>query len=447
MTLNDPTPAEKVTTVAGQGTPATAPLAGYDVPNAASSFGRVMGSMGSSYAGVFIGLLVPSSLLLTLHLTDLVGKAQLAEAVSIVTGVGALTALIVNPLAGRISDHTWVRFGRRRTWIISGGIGGALVVIALAFTTEVWQVAVLWSLVQGLFNLQLAATGALMADQVPAARRGSISGVLGFIVAFGPLAGLAAVTPFHGWAQWAVVGALAMIGAVLSVLLLRDPLPHGERPPLNLRTIITSYWLNPRRHPAFGWAWLVRFLVSCSAAATTYYGVYLLQRMGVSTDALSGAVLGLSATYVTIGGITSMLGGVLSDRFQRQKPFVLGSGVIQAVGLLVLAFAPSMPFVYLAVGVCGFGAGIFLSVDVALCSRMLPDPANIGKDYAVINLANALPTSLVPFAAPALLALGGFPVLYITLAITGLVGGILVLRLPDLGQEGDPRFAQLTVER
>jgi hypothetical protein len=82
-----------------------------------------------------------------------------------------------------------------------------------------------------------------------------------------------------------------------------------------------------------------------------------------------------------------------------------------------------------------------------LCSRMLPDPANIGKDYAVINLANTLPGSIVPFAAPALLAIGSFPALFLTLAVIGIVGGVLVSRVPDLGREGDPRWARLTVER
>jgi MFS family permease len=443
MTLNDPIPTE----VEAGLTASHAPEAQVDAPNAASSFGRIMGSMVSAYVGAFIGLIVPGNLLLTLHLTDLVGKAHLAGAVGLVAGFGALAALIANPLAGRISDRTRLRFGRRRTWILAGGLAGAIVVVALAFTTEVWQVVVLWALLQAILNFELAATGALMADQVPAARRGSISGVLGFTVAVGPLVGLAAVAPFQGTMQWVVVGVLVVLGAVVSVILLHDPQPTGARPPLSLRVLVTSYWLNPRRHPAFGWAWLVRFLISCCGAATTYYGVFLLQRIGISKAELSGVVLALTALYLVIGGIASVLGGVLSDRVHRQKPFVLAAGIISAIGLATLAFAASMPLVYVGVAISGFGAGVFLSVDVALCSRMLPDPANIGKDYAVINLANTLPQSIVPFAAPALLAIGSFPALFLTLAGIGILGGILISRVPDLGREGDPRWARLTVER
>jgi MFS family permease len=427
--------------------PANAPPA-VVAPNAATPFGRVMASMVSSYVGAFIALNVPVALLLTLHLTDLVGKAHVAGAIGLVTGCGAVAALIVNPLAGRVSDRSRLRFGRRRTWILVGGVTGALAVAAMALTTQLWQVVLGWCLVQALFNVQLATTGALMADQVPADRRGAISGALGFTVAIGPLLGLVAVVPFSGWVQWFIVGILAAAGAVLAVILLRDSQPPaGARSSLGFRSLLSSYWVNPRRHPAFGWAWLVRFLVTSASAATSYNGVYLLQRMNVPEADLSGPVLTLATIFVVIGGIASLFGGVLSDRLRRQKPFVLMAGLLMAAGLTILAFAPSMNYVYVSTAVSGIGAGVFLSVDVALSSRMLPNVAEIGKDYAVINLANTIPQSLIPFMAPLLLRIGGFTALYLTLAVFGVVGGLFVLRLPELGREGDPRFALLTITR
>ncbi|MFJ1766880.1 MFS transporter [Amycolatopsis sp. NPDC088138] len=405
---------------------------------------RTMTSMVVSYAGAMIALLVPVSLLLTLHLSAMVGKDHVAGALGLVTGCGAVAAMLVNPIAGRISDRTRLRFGRRRTWILFGGVGGAVVVTATGFTTELWQVVVAWSLVQAMFNFQLATTGALMADQVPADRRGAISGALGFTVAFSPLLGLGAVSAVSGALQWLVLGLLALVCAVLAVVLLREPRPPaGERPPLSLRSLVTSFWLNPRRHPAFGWAWAVRFLVTAAGSAFGYNGVYLLQRMDVAEDRLAGLVLGLSALYVGLGACASLAGGVLSDRFHRQKPFVVLAAVLSAVGLITLAVARSMPLVYVATAISALGAGVFLSVDVALSTRMLPNSADVGKDFAVLNLASTLPQSLVPFAAPALLALGGFPALYLVLGVLGVLGGLCVLRLPELGREGDPRYALL----
>ena len=49
-------------------------------------------------------------------------------------------------------------------------------------------------------------------------------------------------------------------------------------------------------------------------------------------------------------------------------------------------------------------------------------PAEIASD--AVTFANQLPTSIVPFIAPALLALGGFRALYLTLAVLGILGAL-----------------------
>jgi hypothetical protein len=43
-----------------------------------------------------------------------------------------------------------------------------------------------------------------------------------------------------------------------------------------------------------------------------------------------------------------------------------------------------------------------------------------------------------------MLALGGFSALYILLAVLGILGALAVLRLPEIGNEGDPRWAVIT---
>ena len=69
---------------------------------------------------------------------------------------------------------------------------------------------------------------------------------------------------------------------------------------------------------------------------------------------------------------------------------------------------------------------------------------NAGKDLAIINMANTIPQSFVPFIAPALLLIGSYSALYITLALFAVAGALLVLRLPELGNEGDPRWSLIT---
>ncbi|KAA0960097.1 MFS transporter [Microbacterium sp. ANT_H45B] len=416
-------------------------------PTVTTPFGRVMAAMIASYLGGIVALAVPVSVLLTLKLVEMVGQDGVPLALGLITGCGAATGFFVNPIAGRISDRTQLHFGRRRTWILAGGLAGASALSAIWLTTEVWQIVVLWCLVEIFIGFQMSVTGALMVDQVPAAKRGSISGALGLIVATGPLIGLAIITPLSGAAQWIVLASLTVIGALIAVTLLRES-PLLEKPSkIGVRELLSSFWVSPRRHPAFAYAWMVKLFVGAVGAAGAYNGVFLLQRIGTTTEELASTVLGISIIFVGVGGTACLLAGIVSDRMRVQKPFVMAGGFLGAGGLVVLAFADALPAVYLSTAISAVGAGIFLSVDTALSSRMLPRAETIGKDLGVMSLAGTIPASAIPFIAPLLLAIGGFTLLYLLLAVLGVIGGLLVMRLPDLGKEGDPRWAQLTVTR
>ncbi|NIL43709.1 MFS transporter [Salinispora arenicola] len=403
-----------------------------------TSLGRLVAALLVSQTGFYVGVLVPLQLLLTLRLTSIAGD-DAASAFGIVTGFGALVALVFNPVAGRISDLTTLRFGRRRTWILTGALTGAVALLALGSTTSVWQVVLLWCAVQALFNFQYAASNALVADQVPAGRRGGVSGLIGMTIAVGPLGGLALVNGFEAGSalQWLAIAAVAALGGVLAVLLLHDTPAKRDKPTDGRGILLRAFWISPRRHPAFGWAWLVRFLITCAYASSTYHAFYLLQRFDVAEAEVGSTVLQLSLITVVMLVGSSVVAGYLSDAIRRQKPFIVFAGVVAAAALVMLAFAPSLPVVYLATGMLGVGTGAFFAIDLAMCVRVLPSDVDAGRDLAIINIANSLPQSVVPFVAPLLLAIGSYTALFGFLAILGLLGAAAVLRVPEVGQEHD----------
>src|SRR3954467_15998723 len=101
------------------------------------------------------------------------------------------------------------------------------------------------------------------------------------------------------------------------------------------------------------------------------------------------------------------------------------------------------PSIQRSSAVMSLGYGAFLATDFALCLRMLPDPESAGKDFAVLNIAAILPVAAVPFAAPALLAAGGFAALFGGLAVLGAAGTVSIARVPDIGQAGRPGYAAM----
>ena len=73
--------------------------------------------------------------------------------------------------------------------------------------------------------------------------------------------------------------------------------------------------------------------------------------------------------------------------------------------------------------------GLYMAVDLALVADVLPNHADAAKDLGVMNIAGALPSSVAPALAPAVLALGGgsYGVLYAVAGACAVLGALAIL--------------------
>jgi MFS family permease len=130
--------------------------------------------------------------------------------------------------------------------------------------------------------------------------------------------------------------------------------------------------------------------------------------------------------------ISSIFGGMLSDKFRKQKPFVAGSAIVCAIGVWMFAFAPSLTFYYIGNAVLGLGFGAFLAVDIALVARFLPNKEDAAKDFGILNVAGNIPGSIVPVFAPSLIGAGGFTLFYGILGVAALLSAASVTPIPEM---------------
>jgi MFS family permease len=131
--------------------------------------------------------------------------------------------------------------------------------------------------------------------------------------------------------------------------------------------------------------------------------------------------------------LTAVWSGGWSDRIGRRKVFVTWAGVVMALGALVLAVWPTWSGAIAGAIVLGIGFGVYLSVDFALLTEVLPSARDRAKDLGVINIANSLPQVIAPaIAAPVVKVLGGYPVLYVLAAAVTLVGAVLVKKIKSV---------------
>lgn len=81
------------------------------------------------------------------------------------------------------------------------------------------------------------------------------------------------------------------------------------------------------------------------------------------------------------------------------------------------------------VGELILGAGAFYAVELALIADVLPSDETAGEDLGVADLAQSLPQSLLPVAAPSVVGVFGYPGLFIGGAISGILGAMSVTRV------------------
>ena len=386
-----------------------------------------------AYISTCLLFLAPLLVSLALKVNSLVGIDRAPDSLALVTGIGALVSLFGNPFFGRMSDRTSWRLGMRRPWMVIGLLGGSLGILIVALAPNIPVVLVGWCIAQLFFNALLAALVAVLPDQVPAAQRGLVSGVLGVCLPIASVTGTFVVQLFAG-SQLAMFLAPCAIGGffiLLFVVTLNDRrLAHADKPTWSLGEFLRTFYVDPRKSPDFAWAFVSRFLfVMAYAFLTTYQAYYLLKKIGSAKDDVPHQIfLGtLTQSAVLVGA--SLVAGRVSDRTARRKVFVLGASIVYGLAMFAIAIASNFNGFLIGMAIGGLGFGTYMAVDFALVADVLPDKDNVAKDLGVFNIAGALPFAVAPAIAPAVLALGGgnYGVLYVVAGGCAIIGAVAIL--------------------
>ncbi|MGW8376860.1 MFS transporter [Streptomyces sp. ODS28] len=385
--------------------------------------------------GIWVAILTPAQTTVAVRVGQ-VAPGSKEETLGMILGVGVLFSLVGSPLFGRLSDRTATPLGRRRPWILGGLLSICVFSLVIATSDSVPMLLGAWCLCQLSGAAAYAALTATIPDKVPSAQRGTVSGVIGMMLPVGTLFGVYVVQLFDPSSVmiFAGPGLLGVLLGAVYVVFVRDTEPPREDlPKYGPREFARSFWVDPRRHPDFAWAFASRFLVYLGYAVLMAYQVYFLtDHLKVPQNEVTHLVFLVTLTMTVASILSAVAGGKLSDLAGRRKPFVFVSASVMAVGLVGIGMAGSFPEFWAMATLVGLGQGLFLSVDLALVSDVLPNPDDNAKDMGVFNIANTLPQSLAPLFAPLILAIGGggnYPLLFLVGACFGLMGAIVIYRV------------------
>lgn len=361
------------------------------------------------------------------HQVAALAPAYRVPALSLLTGVAAIVALIVPLIVGALSDRCTSAWGRRRPFIAAGVginvVGLALMAITFSTTGPIKSVphgeptfgetlSVLvqspgfllfllsYMLVQFGNNVATASYSGVIPDLVPEDQRGAASGYMALMSQLGTLFGAvgcgALLSGQPELVKYIVVGIVLAAVSLGTLLGIREvPLPFKPAP-IKWVTYAKSLWIDPRKYPDFAWVWITRALVMLGFySVLPFINYYLMDVIGIAKP--DGAAAALTGVLLIASSVSGVYGGYISDRIGRKR-VVYVANVVIAVMAISFIFCHNMTQVMLAGVFFGLGFGAYTSVDWALGTDVLPSKKDAAKEMAVWHIAMTLPQSL---AAPA----------------------------------------------
>ena len=309
------------------------------------------------------------------------------------TVVGALIAALVQPTIGSISDYTISRWGRRKPYIFIGSVLDVAFLYGIATSNSIVAVAAFMALLQISANFAQGPFQGYVPDLVPARQVGLASALVGLFQVLGNAVGFgigsAAVATDSFFLGTMALGALelaTMVSVVWRVGEGRSPRPRHGRSWLS---IAREAWATDilKEH---SFLWLVSSRLFFLMGATMLINLslfYFAQTFGLPQDKAGAANFPVLAAVVVGNILTVLPAGRISDRIGR-KPVIYVACAVAGTGMLIVALAPTIPVVIVGAALFGAGSGMFLAVDWALMTDIIPK-ASSGRYMGISNVATA----------------------------------------------------------
>jgi MFS family permease len=346
--------------------------------------------------------------------------------VGIVVGAFALTAVVCRPLAGRQADA----HGRRVVLVVGAlvmALGGGLYVLASSVSGLVAA-----RLVVGAGEGAVYTAGATWAvDLAPADRRGFALGIFGLAVwgglSLGPLIGELLRSGLGYEAVWTITVVLPLAGAAIAA---RLPEPARELPP-GARRRPAGLGFIPRAAARPG---LALALANLGYAALAGFVVLHLRARGIGGGAIvfTAFALAVFASRLVLSRVPDRAGA---------RRTAAAAGLLEALGLLIIAAAHSLPVALAGAVVIGVGFSmLFPSLALMVVGDVGEDRRGsaLGAFTAFFDIGVGLGAPI----AGATAALAGYPAVFILAAAAALGTAALALSHVRTGHAPAPSAAR-----
>ena len=316
----------------------------------------------------------------------------------LMTFLGLIIAMLVQPVSGWLSDKWRSSWGRRRPLISLGTLLDFIFLAFLAWAGGLPMLAIGYIGLQFTSNIAHGPAQGLLPDQVPQEKLGAGSGIKNLM----DMAGLVVSSLLMGrlldpltadpLKPVLVVAITLLIGASITIFGVHERSSLDDTPGDRRRTQTSSFTAlfagvkSALEYRPYAWLIGSRFLFLLGIYDIQVFAQYFIRDV-IQTDnpvKLTGDLL----ASITLALIACALGaGWLGDRFGHRKVQYIASA-IGTLGCLLLLLARTPQTLLVFGGVVGVGIGLFLTANWALVNRLAP-LAEAGVFLGLTNLATA----------------------------------------------------------
>lgn len=349
------------------------------------------------------------TIVIPVRLLEIVPETLKNTYLSLLTFVGLILAMLVQPVAGAFSDRTTSPRGKRLPFIFFGTLLVVALLPALGVSNAFYYLFISYCCLQIASNIAQGPFQALIPDMIPQRHRGTASGVKSLIEILLAISLIRLVAYFMDiyttesnslwlWISLTSLGTIMLTTMIATVFTVKEPGidTRTQMPPL-AKIVSGAYKIDTKRDRNFVWFLTSRLFIFMALGTLQTFAFYFLRDVvrppnpaSVTADLVLtiGALL-LASVYPA---------GYFSDKLGR-KPLIIFSGASGIFGILTLYFFPTYYGVLACAGLLGISTGTFLSTNWALATDLVT-PGEEARYLGLTNIATAGAGALSRLAGP-----------------------------------------------
>jgi maltose/moltooligosaccharide transporter len=319
-----------------------------------------------------------------------------------------LTGMIVQPIIGYYSDHTWTRLGRRRPYFLCGAILAACALIFMPnadvlvhLLPPLYVGAGILMIMDASFNVAMEPFRALVADLLPSDQRTLGFSVQTFLIGLGAVIGSwlpYVFAEFFGVAKTAnpgevpfnvslsfYVGALIFLVAILWTVVTTKEYPPEEyrkdsdQPTKKgLAQIVHDFAKMPKTMKQLGlvqfFSWFALFsmwVFSTTAIATHVYGLPVSDTSSETFQDAGNWVSGLFGIYNGVSAVYALFLPAIAKKLGRKRTHAI-SLTAGGIGLISIYFINDPQLLIFSMVGVGFAWASILAMPYAILAGSIP---------------------------------------------------------------------------